>query len=144
MLRSFITNNIQGDGNEMSKTEKITVNLNVVDLGKIDLLVDQGLYSNRTDFMKTAVRNQIVTHGDVIDQVMTESAFSIGISGYNKNDLEKLLVASKQLDITQIGMLTIADDVTKQLALQTINSIKVRGVFKAPEEVAKALEFRIH
>lgn len=128
----------------MSRTEKVTVNLNVVDLGKIDLLIDQGLYSNRTDLIKTAVRNQISEHAHVVDQVVTGSSFGIGVRWYDRKDLEEALAANKMLDITQIGMLTLSNDIDKHLALKTINSIKIRGVFKASDDVAKALKGRMN
>lgn len=128
----------------MSRTEKITVNLNVVDLGKVDLLVDQGLYSNRTDLIKTAIRNQIAEHSQIVDQVVTESAYSIGIRWFDKKELEKVLAENKKLNITQIGMLSLAEDVDSELALKTINSINIKGVFRANDDVVAALKNRIN
>jgi len=49
-------------------TEKMTINLGYVDLGHIDLMVQEGFYSNRTDFIRTAIRNQLERHADVVKQ----------------------------------------------------------------------------
>ncbi|TQR19018.1 CopG family transcriptional regulator [Psychrobacillus vulpis] len=124
----------------MAETEKITINMNVVDLGKVDLLIEQGFYSNRTDFIKTSIRNQLTTHSQVVDQVITQKHFIMGVSIYNRKTLEKLLNEKKSLSIKVVGMLVLSDDIEQELALKTINSIKIFGVFKARVELKEALQ----
>ena len=119
----------------MAETEKITINMNVVELGKVDLLVEQGFYSNRTDFIKAAIRSQLTTHTKVLDEIITAKSFCLGVSYFNKEDLEKLAVEKKALDLKVVGMLLLAHDISAELALQTIKSIKVYGVFKASSEI---------
>lgn len=119
----------------MAETEKITINMNVVELGKVDLLVEQGFYSNRTDFIKAAIRSQLTTHTKVLDEIITAKSFCLGISYFNKEDLEKLADQNKILDIKVVGMLILADDISVELATQTIKSIKVYGVFKGSAEL---------
>lgn len=119
----------------MSKQEKITINLSVVDLGKIDLLVEQGFYSNRTDFIKTAIRSQLGTHSKEIDQVVTEKSYKIGIVNYNRKSLENLVNKNKMLDVKVIGMLVLDKDVDLELAKKVFSSLRVNGVFKANREV---------
>lgn len=125
----------------MSKSEKITINLNVVDLGKIDLLVEQGFYSNRTDFIKTSIRNQLSSHANVVDQIITSKSYVIGVSHYDRKMLEKVLEENKILDIKVVGMLSFSDDVDEELIIKTIKSVKVLGILKAPPEIKKALNF---
>lgn len=120
---------------QMSKQEKITINLSVVDLGKIDLLVEQGFYSNRTDFIKTAIRSQLGTHSKEIDQVVTEKSYKIGIVNYNRKSLENLVNKNKMLDVKVIGMLVLDKDVDLELAKKVFSSLRVNGVFKANREV---------
>ncbi|SHG55701.1 CopG family transcriptional regulator [Ornithinibacillus halophilus] len=119
----------------MAETEKITINSNVVDLGKIDLLVEQGFYSNRTDFIKTSIRNQLTSHSRDIDHVIEEKSYAIGIVHYSRKNLENLLEKNKVLDIKVVGMLVIDDDVDLDLARKTIKSIIVSGVFRANSKV---------
>jgi Ribbon-Helix-Helix transcriptional regulator family len=47
-------------------SEKITINLGFVDLGRVDLMVREGFYSNRADFIRTAIRNQLERQDDAI------------------------------------------------------------------------------
>ncbi|MCI1593430.1 CopG family transcriptional regulator [Heyndrickxia oleronia] len=114
----------------MAETEKITINMNVVDLGKVDLLVEQGFYSNRTDFIKTAIRNQLTTHSDEVNQMIVNKSFVIGICRYNRKSLQEIIQNNVKLDIKVIGMLILEEDNDTDLALKTINSIKVYGVLK--------------
>lgn len=127
----------------MADTEKITINISVVDLGRIDLLVEQGFYSTRTDFIRTAIRNHLVTHTQTIEETVARRSYVIGALIYNHTDFEKYLKKSEQVDIRVVGMLYITNDVTPELAKATIKSIKVLGVFRASEEVKEALVDRI-
>ena len=127
----------------MSKTEKITINMSVVDLGKVDLLVDQGFYSNRTDFIRTAIRKQLDQHDDEIKDAVTRKSLCIGITYYSKEDLEEKLLSNKQLEIKMVGMLILSKDITPELACKTIKSIKVLGSLSMSKEVRDALVDRI-
>lgn len=127
----------------MADTEKITVNMNVVDLGNIDLLVEQGFYSNRTDFVKTAVRNQLDKHSFEIKDTVITKTFSVGVVSLNRESLENELKQNKMLEIKVIGLLLLQDSIPAELALKTIKSIKVFGSFRANETLKKALKDRI-
>ena len=125
------------------ESEKITINLGFVDLGHIDLLVREGFYSNRTDFIRTAIRNQVMTHGEVLKQTVARRSMVLGLQRYTRQDLEKLQAAGEQLHIQVLGLATIDDDVPAQLALGTIASITVLGALRASPEVKAALADRI-
>ena len=127
----------------MSETEKITINLGPVDLGRIDVLVEQGLYSNRTDLIRTAIRNQLDRHDPVIQDVVVKRSYSLGIIALGRKDLESRKAQGVKSAFRVVGMLVIENDVTPELALETIDSITVRGVFRAPEAVRRALADRI-
>ncbi len=127
----------------MAETEKITVNLSVVDLGKVDLLVDQGFYSNRTDFIRTAIRNQLSTHAQTVEQTVIRKQIVAGVLGCSRKDLEASQAAGEQLDIRTLGMVYIGNDVSPELARATIRSLKVYGVLRASQEVKDALADRI-
>ena len=127
----------------MSETEKITINMSVVDLGKIDLLVQEGLYSNRTDLIRTAIRNQIKNHEFELQQSVQRNSFGIGVINYNRKDLEEAKAEGKSLKITIIGLLHLSNDISPDLAAETIESIRVMGVFRGPEALKQALADRI-
>ena len=124
------------------ESEKITINLGFVDLGQIDLLVEDGFYSNRTDFIRTAIRNQLSTHGEVVKKSVERREMVLGLQRYSRRDLEKVLASGEQLDIQVLGLATIDDDVTPQLARQAIASIAVLGALRASAEVKAALADR--
>ncbi|GIH29762.1 hypothetical protein Aph01nite_80720 [Acrocarpospora phusangensis] len=128
----------------MPEAEKITINMNVVDLGKVDLLVEEGFYSNRTDFIRTAIRNQLNRHDDEVRHSMTRRALAIGVLHYNRAELEEYAAAGEQLNIALTGLLSIGSDVSAELARQTIQSIKIVGVFRASPAVKDALADRTH
>ena len=127
----------------MSETEKITVNLGLVDLGQVDLLVQEGFYSNRTDFIRTAIRNQISTHAEVVRQTVARKTLVLGLENYTRSDLEKVRDAGETLEIKVLGLASIADDVSPELALETIDSIVVLGALRASPAVKSALAGRI-
>ena len=127
----------------MGKTEKITINLSVVDLGKIDLLVEEGFYSNRTDAIRTAIRNQLVRHDDEVKQTVKRNDFVLGVLVYTKEELLKYLARKERLSVRVVGMLVIADSVPPDLAKATFHSIKVLGVFKANKAVSSVLADKI-
>jgi Arc/MetJ-type ribon-helix-helix transcriptional regulator len=127
----------------VSETEKITINLGLVDLGQIDLLVREGFYQNRTDFIRTAIRNQIGEHAEAVKQTVARKTLALGLQNYTRRDLEAVRVAGETLQIRVLGLATIADDVTPELALETIDSIEVLGAFRASPAVKAALAGRI-
>jgi Arc/MetJ-type ribon-helix-helix transcriptional regulator len=127
----------------MADTEKITINLSVVNLGQVDLLVEQGFYSNRSDFIRTAIRNQLSTHAEVVKQTVVRKQIAIGVLNYSRKDLEAKRAAGEKLDINVVGMANIASDVTPDLALDTIQSLQVYGVLRASPAVKDALADRI-
>jgi Arc/MetJ-type ribon-helix-helix transcriptional regulator len=128
----------------VSETEKITINLGLVDLGQIDLLVREGFYQNRTDFIRTAIRNQIGEHAEAVKQTVARKTLALGLQNYTRRDLEAARAAGETLQIRVLGLATIADDVTPELALETIDSIEVLGAFRASPAVKAALAGRIH
>ena len=125
-----------------AESEKITINLGFVDLGQIDLLVEDGFYSNRTDFIRTAIRNQLSTHGEVVKQSVARREMVLGLQRYTRRDLEKVLASGEQLQIQVLGLATIDDDVTPQLARQAIAAIAVLGALRASPAVKAALADR--
>jgi Arc/MetJ-type ribon-helix-helix transcriptional regulator len=128
---------------ELEKTEKITINLGLVDLGQIDLLVKEGFYTNRTDFVRTAIRNQITTHADVVKRMVARKTLVIGMQHYTRNDLEAVRAAGEKLQISVLGLVSIAEDVSPELALATIDSIEVLGALRASAAVKAVLAGRI-
>jgi Arc/MetJ-type ribon-helix-helix transcriptional regulator len=124
-------------------TEKVTINLGLIDLGQIDLLVQEGFYSNRTDLIRTAIRNHLSTHGDVIRQTVARKSLVLGLQHYTRADLEAVQAAGQTLRIQVLGLATIAPDVTPELAQATIAEISVLGALHASPAVKAALAGRI-
>ncbi len=125
------------------ESEKITINMGAVDLGKVDLLVDEGFYSNRTDFIRTAIRNQLERHEGEMNQTMTRKSMTLGAVHYDRQELEAQLATGKRLAISTVGLLSIGNDVSADLARDTIESVSVKGVFRASSEVKTALADRM-
>ena len=126
-----------------SDSEKITINLGFVDLGHIDVLVREGFYSNRTDFIRTAIRNQLASHADAVKQSIVRHTLELGLRRYGREELESLKAKGGKLNIQVVGLATIDDDVTPELALATIESITVLGALHASKNVKSALSDRI-
>ena len=124
------------------ETEKITINLGFVDLGHVDLLVKEGFYSNRTDFIRTAIRNQIDRHADVVRKAVTRKSVDLGLRHFSRADLEAVREAGDMLDIRVLGLARIADDVPPELARATIASLSVLGALHASPAVKAALADR--
>ena len=131
---------LRGKGGE---SEKITINLGYVDLGHIDLLVQEGFYSNRTDLIRTAIRNQLSSHAAVVRQSIVRHTLELGLRHYSRADLEAAKAAGERLRIKVLGLASIALDVTPELALATIESLTVLGALHASREVKTALADRI-
>lgn len=125
-------------------TDKITINLGYVDLGHIDLLVQDGFYSNRTDFIRTAIRNQIERHADATKQSVIRRSLDLGLRHFSREDLEAARAAGERLDIRVLGLASIAADVTPELAQAAIASISVLGALQASAAVKAALADRTH
>lgn len=128
----------------VGETEKLTINLGVVDLGQIDLLVQEGFYSNRTDLIRTAIRNQLTVHADEVKRTIARRTLVLGLQHVSRADLERALAAGEMLQIQVLGLARIADDVSPELARATIESIVVLGAFQASAAVRSALADRIH
>ena len=122
----------------MAETEKITINVDVVDLGKIDVLVDQGFYSTRTDCIKSAIRNELAKHDQIVTQYAVKKTYTFGITKLSKEELEQVVAAQTKLDVKVIGMLVVDEDVEPELMKRSVQSLKVHGVFKASPKI-KAL-----
>ena len=125
-------------------TEKITVNLGFVDLGHIDLLVQDGFYSNRTDFIRTAIRNQVERHADAARQAVARKSLDLGLRHFTREDLEAARAAGRMLDIRVLGLASIAADVSPDLARAAIASVSVLGALQASPAVKAALADRTH
>jgi Arc/MetJ-type ribon-helix-helix transcriptional regulator len=123
-------------------TEKITINLGYVDLGHIDLLVREGFYSNRTDFIRTAIRNRLEAHADEVKKSIVRHTLELGVRNFTRADLERVRAAGEKLQIQVIGLVSIAADVSPALALATIESITVLGALHASKEIKSALADR--
>jgi Arc/MetJ-type ribon-helix-helix transcriptional regulator len=124
---------------EAEKTEKITVNLGLVDLGQIDLLVQEGFYANRTDFIRAAIRAQLGSRSSAVDQTVARRTLTLGTQHFSRRDLEAIRDAGEMVDIRVLGLATIADDVSPKLALATIASVEVLGAFRASAAVKAVL-----
>jgi Arc/MetJ-type ribon-helix-helix transcriptional regulator len=123
----------------MSDTEKITINLGGVDLGKIDLLVEHGHYSNRTDFIRTAIRSQLEKHTIEVQQSVVRDSFVIGALIYDKADFEKYKEKGEKVNINIMGVLHLNKDIPIDLIAQVVESIKVRGIFTASDAIKDEL-----
>ena len=123
-------------------SEKITINLGYVDLGHIDLMVQEGFYSNRTDFIRTAIRNQLDRHADVVRQSVARKTLDLGLRHYSSADLEAVRTRGEMLSINVLGLASIGWDVTPELAREAIASVTVLGALHASPEVRAALSDR--
>jgi Arc/MetJ-type ribon-helix-helix transcriptional regulator len=127
---------------EVDKSEKITINVGLVDLGQIDLLVAEGFYANRTDFIRTAIRRQLESRADAVNDTVARRTLILGTQHLSRRDLEKLRDAGQTVKLHVLGLATIGDDVSPELALATIASVEVLGAFRAPRAVKAALATR--
>jgi Arc/MetJ-type ribon-helix-helix transcriptional regulator len=127
---------------EVDKSEKITINIGLVDLGQIDLLVDEGFFANRTDFIRTAIRRQLDSRETVVHNTVQRRALVLGTQHLSRRELERLRDAGEQIELRVLGLATVADDVSPELALATIASVEVLGAFRAPRAVKAALADR--
>ncbi|NMM20917.1 MAG: CopG family transcriptional regulator [Rhodoferax sp.] len=128
---------------KLAESEKITINLGFVDLGQVDLLVAEGFYGNRTDFIRTAIRNQLSIHSEAVKQVVARKLLVLGLQHFSADELRALQAAGQTLQIRVLGLATIAQDVTPELALATIDSLEVLGALQASPAVKAALASRM-
>ena len=128
----------------MPETEKLTINVTPVDLGRIELLVEQGFYANRAEFIRTAINQQLEKHAENVREATAREGLVVGAMSFGRAELEAYRKRSKKLAVKVIGYLSIANDVPPALAAQAIQSLTVRGVFRASPEVKEALAGRIH
>ena len=124
---------------EVDKSEKITINVGLIDLGQIDLLVDEGFYANRTDFIRTAIRRQLEARSGVVDTSVARRTLTLGTRHLARTELEALRDAGTTVELRVLGLASIADDVSPELALATIAVVEVLGAFRAPRAVKAAL-----
>lgn len=129
---------------KMTDSEKITLNLGYVDLGRIDLLVREGFYSNRSDFIRTAIRNQLAAHDEVVTRSLERNTMDLGLRTITRAELQALREKGERLHVSVVGLARIAPDVTPELAAATIGSITVLGALQAGDDIRKALGDRIH
>jgi len=137
-----MANNVRELRPRPSETEKITINLGYVDLGRVDLMVQEGFYSNRTDFIRTAIRNQLERHTEVVKQSMARKSLDLGLRNYSREDLEAVRRAGEMLHINVLGLASISQGVTPELARATIASVSVLGALHASPAVKAALADR--
>jgi Arc/MetJ-type ribon-helix-helix transcriptional regulator len=138
-----MTSNVRELRPKTPESEKITINLGYVDLGHVDLMVQDGFYANRTDFIRTAIRNQLDRHADAVRQSVARKTLDLGLRHYSREDLEAVRAAREMLQINVLGLVTIARDVTPELARATITSVTVLGALHASPEVRAALSDRM-
>src|SRR5436305_6140880 len=124
---------------DSERSEKITINVGLVDLGQIDLLVSEGFFANRTDFVRTAIRRQLESRADAVDRAVAKRELVLGIEHYRRDALEQLRDAGQMVELRVLGLATIADDVSPALAVATIARVDVLGAFRAPRAVKAAL-----
>ncbi len=128
---------------EVEKSEKITINIGLVDLGEIDLLVGEGFFANRTDFIRTAIRRQLETRSAAVKDTVERRTLALGTVQYDRAQLEALRREGRTVQLRVLGLGSIAADVSPELALATIESVEVLGAFRAPRAVKAALAHRI-
>lgn len=127
---------------DRDRSEKITINIGLVDLGEIDLLVSEGFFANRTDFIRTAIRRQLESRSDAVERTVARREMVLGVEHYSRSTLEGLREAGEMVELRVLGLATIADDVSPELALATIARVEVLGAFRAPKAVKTALAAR--
>jgi Arc/MetJ-type ribon-helix-helix transcriptional regulator len=143
-MENYMSTNIVPFRDKAPDNEKITINLGFVDLGRIDLLVQEGFYSNRTDFIRTAIRNQLGKQSDEVNQSVARHTLELGLRDLTVADLENVRLSGEQLHIKIVGLVRIASDVSPELAFATIGSLTVLGALQASAQIKAALVGRIH
>jgi Arc/MetJ-type ribon-helix-helix transcriptional regulator len=127
---------------DVDRSEKITINVGLVDLGQIDLLVSEGFFANRTDFIRTAIRRQLETRAEAVERTVARRELTLGIEHYSRDALEQLRDSGRMVELRVLGLASIADDVSPELAVATIARVDVLGAFRASQTVKAALASR--
>jgi Arc/MetJ-type ribon-helix-helix transcriptional regulator len=127
-----------------SKPQQLNVTMDAEEIHQVDLMVEQGLYASRKDFLQLAARNLLREHGVEVPRPMTGELKVAGIAVHNRKSLEKLRAAGRQLELNVTGIFRLADDVTPELACAVIKSLTLRGTFEASAEVKATLKDRTH
>ncbi len=127
---------------DAERSEKITINVGLVDLGQIDLLVSEGFFANRTDFIRTAIRRQLESRSDAVDRMVARRELVLGIERYSRDALEQIRDSGRMVELRVLGLATIDDDVSPELAVATIAGVEVLGAFRATQAVKAALAAR--
>jgi Arc/MetJ-type ribon-helix-helix transcriptional regulator len=127
---------------EIERSEKITINVGLVDLGQIDLLVAEGFYANRTDFIRTAIRRQLESRAAAVADTVARRTLVLGTRHLTRAELERIRDTGQTIELRVLGLATVADDVDPELALATITAVEVLGAFRAPRAVRAALASR--
>lgn len=127
---------------DVEKSEKITINLGLVDLGQIDLLVSEGFFGNRTDFIRTAIRRQLESRSSAVERTVERRGLVLGSEHYSRQDLEAVRDRGRMVELRVLGLASIADDVSPELAVETIAAVEVLGAFRASPAVKAALASR--
>src|SRR5436305_12292660 len=127
---------------DAERSEKITINVGLVDLGQIDLLVSEGFFANRTDFIRTAIRRQLESRSDAVERTVARRELVLGIERFSREALEQLRDSGRMVELRVLGLATIAEDVSPELAVATIATVEVLGAFRAPQAVKAALDSR--
>ncbi len=117
--------------------EKVTINLGPVDLGRIDLLVHEGVYSSRTDFIRDAVRRQLGVHAKLVDDVVVRKSYGVGVLAFSKNTFEEMRAKGERLRIRVVGVCVFGPGVTRSLVEDTVEAISVLGSVRGPKEVVQ-------
>ena len=128
---------------DAERSEKITINVGLIDLGQIDLLVREGFFANRTDFIRTAIRRQLDSRSDAVERTVARRELVLGVEHYSRDALEQVRACGHMVELRVLGLATIADDVSPELAVATIARVEVLGAFRAPGPVKAALASRI-
>jgi Arc/MetJ-type ribon-helix-helix transcriptional regulator len=128
---------------DVDRSEKITINVGLVDLGEIDLLVSEGFFANRTDFIRTAIRRQLETRSDAVEATVARRELVLGIESYSRDTLEQARDSGRMVELRVLGLASIAEDVSPELARATIARVEVLGAFRASRAVKAALAERI-
>lgn len=141
---------------EEAKMEKLTINLPPVEIARIDVLVESGLYPSRTEFIRTSIRKTLDSHHNLIERVIEEKIYSIsddlvstdeyknifgvGVFALGKSDFDKYMKKGQKVRISVAGLLVILKGVTAEQILSTVVSVKVYGIIRASDSVRNALK----
>jgi len=133
-----------------NRTEKATINIGIMELAQIDLLVENMIYTNRSDFIRTAIRNQLEMHKSDIERLYLQTKANsfepesqvqggIGIYRLRKAALSDAMKSNKKLHIMVMGILLIDKDISPELFEATVESIKIYGKIQAQKSILELI-----